>query len=188
MIDYSSSKMYTMKKILLAICLFVWVGSLTAQVQKNDWLIGGSTKFSSNKTADLKTTMFEFSPNAGYFFVNNFAVGLRAGISSVKLEGTDAVSSSLFSPFLRYYFLPAANKVNFMLDGSFGVGSTSAVGETISQNGFGLAAGPAIFLNKHTALEFTLGYNSIKYEADPDRSNTFTIGVGFQVHLLGSKK
>jgi len=188
MIDYSSSKMYTMKKILLAICLFVWVGSLTAQVQKNDWLIGGSTKFSSNKTADLKTTMFEFSPNAGYFFVNNFAAGLRAGINSVKLEGTDAVSSSLFSPFLRYYFLPAANKVNFMLDGSFGVGSTSAAGETISQNGFGFAAGPAIFLNKHTALEFTLGYNSIKYEADPDRSNTFTLGVGFQVHLLGSKK
>jgi len=109
-----------MKKILLAICLLVWLGSLTAQVQKNDWLIGGSTKFSSNKTADLKTTMFEFSPNAGYFFVNNFAVGLRVGINSVKLEGTDAVSSSLFSPFLRYYFLPAANKVNFMLDGSFG--------------------------------------------------------------------
>jgi hypothetical protein len=83
-----------MKKILLAICLFVWVGSLTAQVQKNDWLIGGSTKFSSNKTADFKTTMFEFSPNAGYFFVNNFAVGLRAGISSVKLEGTDVLFSA----------------------------------------------------------------------------------------------
>jgi hypothetical protein len=75
-----------------------------------------------------------------------------------------------------------------MLDGSFGVGSTSAAGETISQNGFGFAAGPAIFLNKHTALEFTLGYNSIKIKDDPDRSNTFTVGVGFQVHLLGSKK
>lgn len=177
-----------MKKILLAICLFVWVGSLTAQVQKNDWLMGGSTKFSSNKTAGIKTTMFEFSPNAGYFFVNNFAVGLRAGISSVKLEGTDAVSSSLFSPFLRYYLLPVANKVNFMLDGSFGLGSTTAVGKTVAQNGFGFAAGPAIFLNKHTAFEFTLGYNSIKIKDDPDRSNTFTVGVGFQVHLLGSKK
>ena len=177
-----------MKKILLATCLFFSVGSLTAQVQKNDWLIGGSTKFSSNKTADIKTSMFEFSPNAGYFFANNFAAGLRAGISSVKLEGTDAVSSSLFSPFLRYYFLPGANKVNFMLDGSFGFGSTSAVGRTVSQNGFGFAAGPAIFLNKHTALEFTLGYNSIKSEDDPDRSNTFTVGIGFQVHLLGNKK
>ena len=177
-----------MKKILLAICLFVCVGSLTAQVQKNDWLIGGSTKFSSNKTADLKTTMFEFSPNAGYFFVNNFAGGLRTTITSVKVESEDAISSTLISPFLRYYFLPGDNKVNIMLDGSFGFGSTSALGDSKGQSGFGFAAGPAIFLNKHTALEFTLGYNSIKSKDDPDRSNTFTVGAGFQFHLLGSKK
>lgn len=62
-----------MKKISLAFCLFLLIGSVTAQIQKNDWLIGGSTKFSSNKTADIKTSMFEFSPNAGYFFSNNFA-------------------------------------------------------------------------------------------------------------------
>ena len=74
------------------------------------------------------------------------------------------------------------------LDGSFGFGSVSGVGDTKRQSGFGFASGPAIFLNKHTALEFTLGYNSTKFEDDPDRSNTFTVGVGFQVHLLGSKK
>lgn len=177
-----------MKKLSLAIMLFLLIGSLTAQVQKNDWLIGGSTKFASNKTADIKTSMFEFSPNAGYFFANNFAGGLRTDINSVKVEDEDAISSTLISPFLRYYFLPSDSKVNIMLDGSFGFGSTSGMGETISQSGFGFVAGPAIFLNKHTALEFTLGYNSIKFEDDPDRSNTFTVGVGFQVHLLGSKK
>jgi len=176
------------KRQSLAVYSLLLIGSETAQVQKNDWLIGGSTKFASNKTADIKTSMFEFSPNAGYFFANNFAGGLRTDINSVKVEAEDAISSTLISPFLRYYFLPTDNKVNFMLDGSFGFGSTSAAGDTKSQTGFGLAAGPAIFLNKHTALEFTLGYNSIKYENDPDRSNTFTVGVGFQVHLLGSKK
>lgn len=177
-----------MKKLSLAFCLFLLIGSVRAQIQKNDWLIGGSTKFSSNKTADIKTSMFEFSPNAGYFFANNFAGGLRSDINSVKLEDEDAVSNVLFSPFLRYYFLPSDSKVNIMLDGSFGFGSTSAAGDTKSQSGFGFVAGPAIFLNKHTALEFTLGYNSIKFEDDPDRSNTFTVGVGFQVHLLGGKK
>lgn len=177
-----------MKKLSLATCLFLLIASATAQVQKNNWLIGGGTKFSSNKTADVKTSMFELSPNAGYFFVNNFAGGLRAAINSVKVEGEDAISNTLISPFLRYYFLPSDSKVNIMFDGSFGFGSTSGLGETINQSGFGFAAGPAIFLNKHTALEFTLGYNSIKFEDDPDRSNTFTVGVGFQVHLLGSKK
>ena len=177
-----------MKKLSIALLFFGLMGSLNAQIMKNDWLLGGGIKFASNKVADLKTSMFEFSPNAGFFFVNNFAGGLRADINSVKLEDEDAVSSTLISPFLRYYFLPGDNKVNIMLDGSFGFGSTSGVGETKSQSGFAFAAGPAIFLNKHTALEFTLGYNSIKYEDDPDRSNTFTVGVGFQIHLLGSKK
>ncbi len=177
-----------MKKLSIALLFFGLIGSLNAQIMKNDWLLGGGIKFSSNKVADIKTSMFEFSPNAGYFFVNNFAGGLRADVNSVKLEDEDAISSTLFSPFLRYYFLPGDNKVNIMVDGSFGFGSTSALGDSKSQAGFGLAAGPAIFLNKHTALEFTLGYNSIKYEDDPDRSNTFTIGVGFQIHLLGSKK
>ncbi len=177
-----------MKKLSIALLLFGLMGSLSAQVMKNDWLLGGSIKFSSNEVSDIKTTMFEFSPNAGYFLANNFAGGLRAGINSVKLEGEEAISSTLFSPFLRYYFLPGGNKVNFMLDGSFGFGSTSALGVSQSQTGFGVAAGPAIFLNKHTALEFTLGYNSIKGKDDPDRSNTFTVGVGFQIHLLGSKK
>lgn len=177
-----------MKKLFFAVFFFGLIGSLDAQIMKNDWLLGGGIKFASNKVADVKTNMFEFSPNAGYFFVNNFAGGLRADINSVKLEDEDAVSSTLISPFLRYYFLPGDNKVNIMVDGSFGFGSTSGVGETKSQSGFGFAAGPAIFLNKHTALEFTLGYNSIKFEDDPDRSNTFTVGVGFQIHLLGSKK
>lgn len=177
-----------MKKLSIALLFFGLIGSLNAQIMKNDWLLGGGIKFASNKVADIKTSMFEFSPNAGYFFVNNFAGGLRADINSVKLEDEDAVTSTLISPFLRYYFLPGDNKVNIMLDGSFGFGSTSGLGETKSQSGFGFAAGPAIFLNKHAALEFTLGYNSIKYEDDPDRSNTFTVGLGFQIHLLGTKK
>ena len=177
-----------MKKLSIALLFLAFMGSLNAQILKNDWLLGGNVKFSSNKVSDIRTTMVEFSPNAGYFFINNFAGGLRADINSVKVESEDAISSTLFSPFLRYYFLPSDSKVNIMLDGSFGVGSTSAAGDTKSQSGFGFLAGPAIFLNKHTALEFTLGYNSIKSEDDPDRSNTFTVGVGFQVHLLGSKK
>lgn len=177
-----------MKKLSIALLFFGLMGSLNAQVMKNDWLLGGGIKFASNKVADIKTSMFEFSPNAGYFFVNNFAGGLRTAITSVKVESEDAISSTLISPFLRYYFLPGDNKVNIMLDGSFGFGSTSALGDSKGQSGFGFAAGPAIFLNKHTALEFTLGYTSIKSKDDPDRSNTFTVGAGFQFHLLGSKK
>jgi hypothetical protein len=112
-----------MKKLSIALLLFGLIGSLNAQVMKNDWLMGGGIKFASNKVAEIKTSMFEFSPNVGYFLANNFAGGLRASINSVKLEDEDAISSTLVSPFLRYYFLPGGNKVNFMLDGSFGFGS-----------------------------------------------------------------
>lgn len=176
-----------MKKLSLVSCLFLLIGSVSAQIQKNDWLIGGGIKFSSNEADNFTTTVFDFSPNAGYFFANNFAGGIRAGINSVKEENKGAISNTLISPFLRYYFLPSDGKVNIMLDGSFGFGSTSVSGETKAQSGLAFAAGPAIFLNKHVALEFTLGYSSLKFEDDPHRSNTFTLGAGFQVHLLGSK-
>ena len=46
-----------MKKLSIALLLFGLMGSLSAQVMKNDWLWGGSIKFSSNEVSDIKTTM-----------------------------------------------------------------------------------------------------------------------------------
>jgi hypothetical protein len=57
---------------------------------------------------------------------------------------------------------------------------------------YSLMAGPAIFLNEHTALEITVGYSHATGGLPPANFDTvtvsrFQIGVGLQIHL-GRKK
>lgn len=182
-----------MKKSVLAVCLLLLFAHVTnAQITKGNLLLGGSTSFTSAKWGDSKGTSFSFSPNIGYFFINNFAGGLRVQIETEKEEGDeDAYVTTSIAPFLRYYFIPAATdqKVNIFLDAAYGFGSAGSGDTKLNINGYSFMAGPAFFLNPHTALEVTLGYSSMKYEDISDRMNTFKINVGFQIHLnTGGKK
>ena len=176
-----------MKKVLFALILLVGTSSAFAQINKGQWLVGGNAGFTSSKWGEEKNTSFEFSPDAGYFFAKQFAGGLRASITSSKDDGDDdAYSSLLVAPFLRYYFMPAAQKVSIFADASYGFGSQGA-GDKTSVSGFKFMAGPAVFLSPNTALEFTLGYQSLKMEDVDDRANSFGVNVGFQIHLGKSK-
>src|SRR5687767_7742027 len=108
-----------MKKVLFAAFLLVSSNAIFAQVNKGQWLAGGSIGFESQKQGDAKATMFNFSPNAGYFFIDKFAGGLRVDFTSRKVDGADDADSYFTAaPFLRYYFLDAAQKVNVFADAS----------------------------------------------------------------------
>ena len=177
-----------MKKIVFALSLLSLTSTGFSQINKGQWLVGGSASLDFTKFGDddnSKVTSFSISPDAGYFFVNNFAGGARVSFNSVKQEGEDAASSFVFAPFARYYFLPAAQKVNIFADASYGFGSVKSDGESESMNQFAIAAGPAVFLSPNTALEFTLQYSSAGGDAygGEDRLNTIGFNVGFQVHL-----
>lgn len=186
-----------MKKVLLATLL---VGSVSAafsqaNINKGDWMLGGDAGFNSQKQGDYKTTSFNLSPNVGYFFINNFAGGLRANVSSSKSEynSSDVKNTGYeLAPFVRYYFLPATQKVNLFADASFGFGQNKYDnGITESKTKFtnlGIKAGPAIFITPATALEIALGYNSSKVKDVDDRENQFGISFGFQIHIPGTVK
>ena len=176
-----------MKKLLIASLVLTLSNSTFSQINKGQWLAGGSVGFESSKYADQddsKTTNFQFSPNAGYFFLQNFAGGLRVTIQTEKVKGSDADNNLLFAPFVRYYFLPATQKVNVLADASYGFGSRKSDGESDGYNQFAFSAGPAIFLSQHTGLEFLLQYRSAGGDAiGDDRWNNFGLNIGFQVHL-----
>jgi hypothetical protein len=179
-----------MKKLLIAFSMVVTVSTVSAQINKGQWLVGGNAAFTSSKNGDYKTSAFQFSPNAGYFFINNLAGGLRLSVNSEKEKFDDEKATSTtttIAPFLRYYFLPATQKVNVFADASYSFGSEKyddgSDDEKVNVNGFTISAGPAIFLTPNTALEFTLGYNSTKVEDVDDATGTFLFGVGFQIHL-----
>lgn len=182
-----------MKKSLLVALLTLTVSATYAQIYQGQWMVGGNAAFSSAKYGDVsgtKVTTFNISPDVGYFFINNFAGGIRLSFTSEKLENAgDASTNFVAGPFLRYYFLPAAQKVNIFLDGSYGFGSA---GESSKQgyNQFEFMAGPAIFLSPNVALEIALDYLSQGGDAFKSsfnnvdkRYNSFGAKVGFQIHL-----
>ena len=178
-----------MKKIILFVVIMLIITATSfAQTEKGNWLMGGSGEFSSQKTGDFKTTSFSFEPAAGYFIAKDFALGAGLGFTSSKDEGdADAVSAFSFAPFVRYYFLPLGTGAKLFGDASFGVGSVKYT-DSQSFTQWGIDAGPAIFLNPHTALEITLGYGSMKIKDATDATNAFRIRIGFQVHLGATKK
>jgi hypothetical protein len=182
-----------MKKFFIAASLILSSHFIFAQVNKGQWLVGGNANFQSGKFGDSdagKYTSFTFSPDAGYFFINNLAGGMRLSLQSTKFKSAEnATSSFLFAPFARYYFLPATNKVNVFGDASYGFGSMKD-GNSESFNQYAISAGPAVFLSPNTALEFTLQYASAGGDAygGNDRMNTFGVNVGFQVHLGKASK
>jgi hypothetical protein len=181
-----------MKKVLFAAFLLVSSNAIFAQINQGQWLAGGTIGFNSEKQGDVKATMFNISPDAGYFFINNFAGGLRLDYTSTKVKGADD-ASSFFSvaPFVRYYFLPAAQKVNVFADAAYGFGK-GGYDKKQSLNYYSIMAGPAVFLTPNTALELDLYYRSNGGDyfenAAGDKDNHFGFKIGFQVHLGGGAK
>ena len=178
-----------MKKVLLAAIVLMSAQAGFSQISKGNWLVGGTAGFASVKYGDAKATNINFSPKAGYFFIDHFAGGLSVTLENSKPDGGTSTSDFSIAPFVRYYFLPTEQKVNVFAHGEYGFGSAKSGGASASQNEFTIAAGPAVFLSPSAALEFGLYYNSKGGKAWGDeRYNTFGLNIGFQVHLGGSKK
>lgn len=185
-----------MKKVLF-VTLFAASASVAfAQnhIGKGAWMVGGTAGFSSTKMGDVKSSTTELAPNVGYFFINQLAGGLRANISNTTDEmGTTEGKTNAYTiaPFVRYYILPASQKINIFADASYGFGkSTNKVGTIESEmkmSHWSIMAGPAIFLSPSTALQLSIGYGSTKYEDVDDAQTNLNIGVGFQIHLGGKK-
>ncbi|GGH79496.1 hypothetical protein GCM10011379_48950 [Filimonas zeae] len=171
-----------------------------AQIKQGQFMAGGNAGFSSEKVRDNKTTSWNISPAVGYFVVDKLAVGIEANYMHEKytwksasgpvvIEGEDKSRRLGFAPFVRYYFLPAAQKVNVFAHGAYGFGSTkSNDNDSESFSFYRFAAGPAFFLSPSVALEANVFYMSYKDKNDADRTNSFGLQVGFQIHLGKGKK
>ncbi|MBC7949655.1 MAG: outer membrane beta-barrel protein [Chitinophagaceae bacterium] len=114
-----------------------------SQLDKGQWLTGGSGRFGHSKTdvdypggnQESSSTYLEFLPGGGYFFADKFCAGLRLSVSNVTSKQeirSNASSPILFSavakseisgfgisPFVRYYFLKKSSKINLFADASY---------------------------------------------------------------------
>jgi hypothetical protein len=180
-----------MKRIIFLLLLFFYFNQTHSQITKGNLLIGGSASFESTSYSgddDNKTTIVQVMPNAGYFFMDKLAGGLRVSFAYKSNDG-DYFRDLGIGPFARYYFLPATKTTNLFLEGHFLYGSEKYKGfDAESKTRFGAAAGPAFFLNQHIAIEAMLYWQSVKHAGDEGRYNTVGLAVGIQAHLFSKKK
>ncbi len=92
-----------MKKVFFVAFFMIAVATVgLAQFNKGNFLVGGSSnlgigfntdksKSGSSTTTNGKSTSFSLQPSAGYFFMDNLALGAGLGLSTstYKADGSD---------------------------------------------------------------------------------------------------
>lgn len=203
------SKLTILKKTIVLSILALTVFFAKGQTSTGNWLVGGSAGLTSSTqkvsgSPGASTTTVQFTPDFGYFFIDNLAAGISLNLVSAH-NSTDPASGNsstgmLFTlgPLIRYYFYSAA-MVKLFVHADAGWGNDKFSYSNATQNLsvpisiYEGKAGAAFFLNPNVALEFTAGYQSLteKYEFGGYTSKTtvgsVNIGLGFQVYLGSAK-
>ncbi len=173
---YFKQNLIIMKKINLFLSLFVAFllvafasNRLSAQVcGQGVWMIGGEIGFNSSSSNGESFSLFSAQPMAGYFVIDNLAVG-----TSIGLATSDGFSEFGIGPFVRYYVWSnlfaqvGLQYTNTTIDPSDGVSSTR----------FGGGLGYSFFVNNAVAIE-----PSVQVDFGDDVTN-FGIGIGIQAFI-----
>lgn len=169
-----------MKKILFTVVFAMFVGVVSAQTEKGNWLVGANLA-NINYDFDFKEFSLELTPQAGYFIADDVAVGALLNLGVNAPEGGDAETFWGIGPFVRGYF-GGTEKGKFFGQADLAFGGY----ESETRFGLGATAGYAYFLTKNVALETGLGYDYYKWEGSDGASN-LGLNVGFQIYLSGKK-
>ena len=157
----------------LAILLFCTT-SLLAQspVEKGTYKVGGALAFSTISPEEGKSqTSFIFSPDVGYFFVDNFFTGIAVNYNYMSFGDDRSTSVIGIGPKLRY-FLDANEKVKPFFGASYAYSLvTYTDDDENSQTALSLHAGIDFFITNYFALEGSLNYSFVNQEYE---SNNFT--------------
>lgn len=184
-----------MKKtiVLLLICLAFKCSF--AQLEKGNWLVGGSGSFSSEKynygTSNSKTTNLNLSPAIGYFFANKLAGGLKPIYSYQIIADNSGFSNNSeinelgISAFLSYYLLKKTEPFNFLTQVSYGYlwQKDSSSNSEDSQDSYEITGGPVYFINQSIGINLFLGYSLADFREIEYKQKRFSTGIGFQIHL-----
>ena len=155
-------------------------------VNSGAWMLGGSVGFNSIKYEDDDddNTVFNFSPNVGYYVINDLGIGVRLNYYNESIGG-ESESVFGFGPWARYYI---ANSSIFAQAGiDFGPAQFDLYSlfsdESSSNLHFGL--GYSWFLNNSVAIEPLLQYNIFNENEDNFESdyNRFVFNIGVQAFL-----
>lgn len=191
------------KKLTLLLAVALAALTANAQLQKGRILVGGSSnlsflsskntsKLDGSTVQEVKTSAFEFSPEVGYFAMDNLAVGLDFTYASEKVkvddnDWSDPTTTLGMGIFGKYYFdagiVKPFGRANL---GFLHVATSKDDEDKYNGIGLGVAAGAAFFATESIAFEASLGYEFANLKnADNDnfknKVGVFGINIGITV-------
>lgn len=174
-----------MKKMIAGLLLITGLQTVNAQTAKNDWMVGGSFRLNTSDN----NTQIGFTPSAGLFIMDNFALGGNLGVTYNKFGDTRTTAFNI-GPFARYYFTTESQAVRPVLQANFNFLTTKQkVPDVYSTNtgiNFFVGGGAAMFISENVSIDALAGYDRTKIE-NTDGRGGFAFNVGFQVYLLKGK-
>lgn len=171
-------------KILFIATLFVAINS-NAQINKGNWMMGGTGSFGNFKTTDgesnSESTTIAISPNIGYFFIDKLSIGIAGQFNYTFPKGdSKTISSNNISPFIRYYFLEKEKQINFFSEARYEIIRMS--NSDFKADTFLIKAGTVFFVNSSVGIEVALNYSTQKSNQNFENRAIY-LNVGFQIHL-----
>jgi hypothetical protein len=196
----------------LTIVIFSSIAVLQAQIEKKDWLLGGSLGFNTSNpnsgSSNYSTSNANFAPHIGYAIGHNSVIGLNIGFNysntSSQYKSVSFSTNAFYKKFISlkekfgiYYQINAGigwSQVSYPISDSTGNVTSKITYPSHAYNasitpGVYYAVSPKILLNADCG---GLGYN---YSDNGDGYGTsnfafnflssFTFGVDF---ILGRKK
>jgi hypothetical protein len=185
-----------MKKtmLLLLFACFICTSSF-AQLEKGNWLVGGSGSFTSAKyKSSLNSyviTNLNLSPSIGYFIANKLAGGLKPIYTyqvndyNSGFSNNSEINELGISAFLSYYLLKKTEPFNFFTQIGYGYlwQKYSSSNSEDSQDVFEISGGPVYFINQSIGINLFLGYSLAYDKKNDSKQKKIATGIGFQIQL-----
>lgn len=173
-----ASKLYHMRNLITFMVLFAFANLIKAQNEglKGTWFATSQVGYTQTKTGDAKHTNFTILPILGTFIKPTTAVGIAAGISSIKSEAGSATLANtsllVVQPLIRKYYGVGGGMYFFgQLAAPIITGKEKQSNLKVSQFGLSASGGFDMIIGKHFTVELSYNLAGLTFTTlDPDGS------------------
>lgn len=158
-----------------------------AQLSKGNWMVGGSGSYTHRTLkgdSGYKIIETSIEPSVGYFLKDKFVLGSFLGYNNNIWKDYSKSTVYGVGVFSRYYFLKPERTYNLFSQIFYEHAFFETNGGSIVKGSnyyYGAKIGQVIFFNSSIGLEFSIDYQ--KSVSKSSKTDTFNIGIGFQIHL-----
>jgi hypothetical protein len=181
--------------LVFAALLVAASGSVKAQIQKGNVIVGGDIAGFDLGLSKGSTFDFNLNPKAAWFIRDNVAVGAYGdfGLITAKHAGTTVTYG--IGALGRYYIsdpkLDVVKHLRFFAEGNIGIEGknvdNSGLASTTNGLGLGIGPGAAYFITPSVSLEGLLKYQGIIGFGNKTTTSDLVFSLGLGVYLPTKK-